>query len=111
MDSGEGIPAMLTRALLRLGIPIAGVSFGRVDDRTTWRIDYKPEATQPQKDQAEAFKLTYDAATDQAWIDEQADQAIDGHKALKAVVIWAAQKLGIAPATAKAQILAIYKTL
>ena len=32
--------------------PIHGDSIGRKDDKNTWRIDYKPEATQAQKDAA-----------------------------------------------------------
>jgi hypothetical protein len=81
----ESTPAMLTAALQRLGIPILGVSFGRVTDRATWRIDYRSDATQAQKDQAEAFKLTYDATTDQAWVDGQADATVEGAKAAIAV--------------------------
>lgn len=33
--------------------PIDGVSFGKLDDKSTWRIDYAKEATQEQKTEAQ----------------------------------------------------------
>lgn len=39
--------------------PIYGVSIGRKDDKSTWRIDYKPEATQEQRDIAAAIMESY----------------------------------------------------
>lgn len=35
--------------------PIDGVSIGRKDDKSTWRIDFRPEATQTQRDAAQAI--------------------------------------------------------
>jgi len=32
--------------------PIYGISFGRLDDKATWRIDYEEEATEGQKEAA-----------------------------------------------------------
>jgi len=40
--------------------PIHGVSIGRADDKSTWRIDYDPEATTEQRSAAETVKQTID---------------------------------------------------
>ena len=45
---------------LRVVCPIHGISIGRWEDKETWRIDYKPEATQAQKDAAAAVIATFD---------------------------------------------------
>lgn len=65
--------SMFTRALARAGIPILGVSFPRLSDRSTWVIHYAPEATEAQRAAGEALKLAYDAGGDAAYGDEQAD--------------------------------------
>lgn len=39
--------------------PIFGVSIGRKEDKATWRIDYKPEATQEQRDAAVSVMESY----------------------------------------------------
>lgn len=59
----------------------------------------RPATAQEMTDAAAAEKVTR-TATD---FDEQ--------KLVKALGLWTAQKLGVAPATAKAEILAIYRTL
>jgi hypothetical protein len=106
MDLATG----LTRALLRLGIPIVGVSIGRADDPTTWRIDYLDSATEAQRADGEALKLSYSLATDTAARDEDMD-AWMADKKLRAVVLWVAQHLSVTPATARAEIIAIYRNL
>jgi hypothetical protein len=105
------IEAGFQAALDRAGIPVTGVSFGLLADRTTWRIDYQPQATAQQRSDGEALKLSYDVATDTAYRTEQEQARFDGEKLVKAVAIWTAQKLGVAPATARAEILAIYRSL
>lgn len=40
--------------------PIVGVSIGREDDRATWRIDFKPEATADQRVTAQAMIAAFD---------------------------------------------------
>ena len=40
--------------------PIDGVSIGRKDDKTTWRIDFKSKATQAQKDAAQLVVDNFD---------------------------------------------------
>lgn len=42
---------------------------------------------------------------------QEVDAEVEGKKILKALVIWLAGKLNMTPAAAKAEILAIYKTL
>ena len=39
--------------------PIGGIRLGTATDRSTWRIDFLPEATQAQRAAAEALKLTW----------------------------------------------------
>lgn len=34
--------------------PATGVSVGTLSDKTTWRIDFQPEATEPQRAAAQA---------------------------------------------------------
>ena len=38
--------------LIKAVCPIHGVSFDKLDDKSTWRVDYKDEATSEQKDKA-----------------------------------------------------------
>src|SRR5258706_13639297 len=105
------LAAQLTRALERAGIPVYGVRIVVTNDRATWQVDYKPAATPAQIVTAESLKATFDPANDPAFLDEQADLAIDGQKVLKAVVLWCAGKFGLTPAQAKGQIVAIYRAL
>jgi hypothetical protein len=48
----------ITIVIQNAGIPIHGVSIGRKNDKSTWRIDFKDEATIEQK--IEASKLLQD---------------------------------------------------
>lgn len=45
--------------------PIYGISFGNLDDKTTWRIDYDESATDAQKKSAEIIvnEFVWDATT------------------------------------------------
>lgn len=45
--------------------PIDGVSVGRKNDRATWRIDFRPEATDAQRAAAEAIKAGFDFAVEE----------------------------------------------
>lgn len=40
--------------------PIGGVSIGDLNDRSTWRIDFSPDATAPQKAAAQNVLDTFD---------------------------------------------------
>lgn len=46
--------------------PIDGVSIGRKDDKATWRIDFKDEATDAQRAAAQAVKDGFDRAAAEA---------------------------------------------
>lgn len=59
------LAATLDRAL-RAVAPIAGVSIGRDDDKSTWRIDYADTATAAQKAAAEAVLAAFDPAAEEA---------------------------------------------
>lgn len=80
------IASRLTRALLRAGIPVYGVSIPDDVNRSTWVIQYKPEATSEHHDAGEALKLTYDSANDPIADAEDVDRRIDPDKILQALV-------------------------
>lgn len=42
------------------GIPVYGISIGSKDDKSTWRIDFAPEATDEQKAQAAQLVAAFD---------------------------------------------------
>ena len=46
--------------LTAASIPVVGISIGRKDDRSTWRIDFAPEATDEQKAQAAQIVAAFD---------------------------------------------------
>ena len=50
----------LDRALVGAGIPIAGVSIGRVSDRATWRATFAPGATEKHRTEAAAIIGRFD---------------------------------------------------
>jgi hypothetical protein len=111
------LAAGLLRALERAGIPVLAVSIGNDVDRTTWRVDFKPEATSAQRDAAAAICASYDFSADSTYQDEGAAKAFDSMKAIKAVAISALWgRLGRQPTGAEIQsertrILNIYRTL
>lgn len=53
--------------------PIDGIGFGKLLDRTTWRIDFKESASAPQRQAAQAVVDAFDIAAAQAA--ENADAA------------------------------------
>ena len=60
--------------------PISGVSIGRLDDKSTWRIDFKPEATVQQRTDAQAVVGAFDVALEEQKL-KDADQAKKDKKA------------------------------
>lgn len=56
---------------LRAVCPIHGVSIGRRDDKTTWRIDFTSEATLAQRVSAQAVVDAFDAVAVAASIESQ----------------------------------------
>jgi len=55
--------------------PIVGVSVGDPDDKNTWSIDYAPEATQDEKDAADAVLAAFDPFT--AWVTDKVQELSD----------------------------------
>jgi hypothetical protein len=108
------ITYMFDRALRRALVPITGVSIKHADDRTTWRIDYLPEATEAERAIGENLRQTYDMDTDTAGKDEVAQTRYDAEKLLQAVAV-ALWECIPAPTMTKAQLkaraIAIYRAL
>ncbi len=63
--------------------PIFGVSVGDTLNKATWRIDFKPEATQQQRDDAAAVVAAFDVAAEEATL----QAAEDAKKAKKALLL------------------------
>ena len=64
--------AQLVSLFRRAGIPIHGVSIGDLDDRTTWKVDYKG-ATDAQQAAGAELLATFDPATDTDYLEERAE--------------------------------------
>jgi hypothetical protein len=64
----SAIAALTTQ--LQAVAPIVGVSIGSRDAKSTWRIDFSPEATQVQRDAAAAVVASFDVG-----VVESAEQA------------------------------------
>ena len=72
--------AQLVALFRRASIPIRGVSIGTLDDRTTWKVDYKG-ATDEQQVAGEALLASYDPKQDTAFLEEQAEKAATAYLA------------------------------
>lgn len=59
--------------------PIHGMSFGKLNDKSTWRIDFTDEATEEQKATAQAYVDAFEwtAELEQKQLD---DQLLDKYK-------------------------------
>lgn len=57
-----------------LKAPIEGISIGKIALRSTWRIDFKPEATTQQRADAQAVIAAFDIAPEEQKL-KDADQA------------------------------------
>jgi hypothetical protein len=99
------------RALKRAGIPIVGVSIGDPLDRSTWMVTYAPEATFQHQAAGDELRLSYVFETDTAIVDEEALDAFDGQRMLKALGIATAQRLGVPLGTFRNEVIAAYKAL
>jgi len=62
------IPDVVAQALRTANIPFTGVSFVEIGNRTTWLVHFAPEATDPQKAQAQSIldTVAIDAAAQHA---------------------------------------------
>lgn len=102
----------LTRALERAGIPVYGVTIGNDNDRATWRVQYQPTATAQQRLDGDALVQAFDFVADESTFRAEQEQAqFDGNRMVKAVAIWTAQRHPQPLATARQEILAIYRSL
>jgi hypothetical protein len=103
------LTAYLDQQLRAAGIPIVGVRILAGPDRTGWIVEYLPSATPAQKATAANLlaSVTIDAPT---FLDADAKADLDS-KVLKAIVVWCAGHFGISNATARAELIAIYKGL
>lgn len=54
------VVAALDQALRSAGVPITGVSVGRVTDKDTWRVDFSDTATAENRDTARVLIAAYD---------------------------------------------------
>lgn len=104
--------AELDEALRTAGIPILGVAVPS-QDRSTWRVDFDPSATQTHRDQAAALIASFVEPTDASRLDKLAASET-GDKKLQAVALGLWECIP-APTMTKLQlknrIIAIYKTL
>lgn len=53
--------------------PIDGVSIGQIDNKSTWRIDFKPEATPAQRRAAQGVVNGFDITVEQQKIKDKSD--------------------------------------
>ena len=107
------LAAQVTRVLQAAGIPIVGVSIGREEDRSSWRINYAPGATAQHRADGAALLTNFDP-TSTAFRDVDLDaeaRAVADAKPFKAMVIWCAQRFGITVAQARSELIGIYKGL
>ena len=75
------IVAQLISLFRRASIPIHGVSIGKPDDRSTWRIDYD-DPTIAQQLAGDELLASFDPDNDEDYLEEQADKAFTAYLAL-----------------------------
>jgi|SRR6185295_6917843 len=110
------VAAIVEQTVRAAGIPITGVSIGDQTNRATWRVAFAPEATDPQKAQAQTIvdTVVIDAA---AQTDADADADLLDKKLRTLVVyIWRLNHSGQNPNGAQlngelATLKAIWKNL
>lgn len=99
----------LDQKLRAAGIPIISVQINDPNVRSQWFIQFAGGVTPQQI--ADAQALLQSVPVDVTTLgDADANGRLDD-KALKAIVLWICQRLSIAPAVARSQILTIYKSL
>jgi hypothetical protein len=113
----------LTRALQQAGIPVDGVSIGRPDDKSTWRVDYAPAATAQHRVDGDALKSSFNPDDPAVVTSEKAAQAASADtdlllQAVAQVDFEERQKLTVkagqtllTAAQCKARIRAVYQSL
>lgn len=86
------IAQKLTAAIAAV-CPTHGVSIGRKDDKQTWRIDFKNEATSEQRMAAQAVVASFDPVAAEQTIDQSDIDQLEKH--IKAVLLCVAQVGGL----------------
>ena len=56
--------------------PIDGVSLGKMNDKSTWRIDFKSHATSAERQAAQSALTTFDVAVEEQKMKDAADAVI-----------------------------------
>jgi hypothetical protein len=69
MDTSE--VARILHAKIAVVAPIAGISFGRFDDKSTWRIDFDPRATDAQRKAAQSVIVFFDVVKEQGLLERE----------------------------------------
>ena len=105
--------AQLIALFRRASIPIHGVSIGTLDDRTTWKVDYKG-ATDAQQAAGAELLATFDPATDTDYLKERAEKAATAYLArpeTQALVRVLATRLDVADAQLTSELEVAFKSL
>ena len=104
MDVASG----LTRALIRAGIPVVGVSIGSIDDRATWRVTYGDGVTGEQMAIGDELIHTYDPSADTAGRDEELG-ALLNRGDIRVLLLLLAEVLNRPPAQLRARLIELAK--
>ena len=76
--------ASILHAKIQSVCPIIGVSVGTPIDKSTWRIDFKPEATVQQQADAQAVVAAFDVAVEEQKLKDVEQSKKDKRAALLA---------------------------
>jgi enoyl-CoA hydratase/carnithine racemase len=90
---------LLDRALKQAGLPIAGVTIGRHDNRSTWRVQFAGTPTKADIAKAQALIDRFDEADERkAAHNEEAAAKFAADPVAVATVAACAEAMGILPA-------------
>ena len=67
---GERLTEAFNNKLVAAGLPVVGVSIADAQDRMTWRVDWASKPTAQQIAQAKAIIDNFDAAAEEAKVEE-----------------------------------------
>lgn len=104
------LAAYIHDQLKAAGHPVESVVLPVTGDRSTWRVIMLAGST-PQQQAAASAALAALAVDGATLASTEAAAKFDENKMLKALGIWTAQKLGVPLATARNEVIAIYKGL
>ena len=80
LDLSQFIVALDMR--IKAVCPIQGVSVGTRDDKSTWRIDFKPEATVQQRADAQAVVAAFNVALEEQKLKDADQSKVDKRASL-----------------------------